>query len=186
MISDAVAPSSANRVAKVWRNACKLAPLGTRSCTPARRKHDTITYSKPPRPIASPRRSNNRGEDRPNRTPKRTRHDSTYAEIMSANDDSTGTDRSREPLPTTCNRNSPRRPTNDPTVKPRISADRNPATKPNATTNTSRSGHGSRPPPDTTADNNRSGVSSPRNGFGTGGVALGRATPPIGFPANHP
>jgi hypothetical protein len=107
---------------------------------------------------------------------------------MSATAGSTGIDRSRLPFPCTCNRCSPGRPTNDPTVNPRISADRNPATKPNAITNKSRSGHGSRAgaTPEPTADNNRSGVSSPRNGFGDRGAGLGRATAAIGFPANNP
>lgn len=37
MISAAPAPSSASRVANVWRNACNRAPAGTRSVIPARR-----------------------------------------------------------------------------------------------------------------------------------------------------
>jgi hypothetical protein len=101
--------------------------------------------------------------------------------------DSIGTDRSRFPLPTTCNRRSPGRPTTDANVNVRISADRNPATRPNANTSTSRSGHGSRPfrAPSAAAANNRSGVSSPRNGFGVNGGVFGRATAPIGFPGTR-
>src|SRR5882757_1919527 len=176
MISDAVAPSSANRVANVCRNACKLAPRGTRSCNPARRKHDDTKYSNAPRPIGAPNRSRNNKADRPHRTPgNRTRHDPKYRPTNAPTADSTGIDRSREPFPDTCNRCSPTRPTNDPTVNPRISADRNPATNPNAITNKSRSGHGSRggTAPAATADNNRSGVSSPRNGLGDRGVGRG-------------
>ncbi len=188
MISDADAPSSANRVANVCRNACKLAPDGTRSCNPAHRKHDRTKYSNPPRPIGSPCRSRNNADPRSNRARgKRPRHDTRYSSITRSIAGSIGTERSRPPLPATCNRRSPGRPTTDPNVNIRISADRNPATNPNANTSTSRSGHGSRAfrTPSAAAANNRSGVSSPRNGFGTNGGVFGRATAPIGFPATN-
>jgi hypothetical protein len=87
----------------------------------------------------------------------------------------TGTDLSRLPLPCTCSRISPGLPASESEVRVRISADRRPATRPSAITRTSRSGQGSlaRRAPSAAADSNRSGVSSPRNGLGDRGGALG-------------
>ena len=187
MISTALAPSSASRVANVCRSACTDAPRGTCPDTPASRYARDTRYCSAPRPSPTPSAPTNSGSERDgSRPPNRAAREARYSSITASSSGSTGTDRSLPPLPRTVKIRSPRRPPSEETVNSSSSVERSPAHSSTASTAKSRSGHGARRRVWSTGaaadSSSRSGVSSPRSGFGKRCGALGRPTEPIGLP----
>jgi hypothetical protein len=101
---------------------------------------------------------------------------------------STGTERARPPLPITCSRRSPGRPTSESRRSSSSSADRSPVSSRVAKTARSRCGHGSRARrrPAAAASSSRSGVSSPSSGLGSRRAGLALAMAGIGLPSRRP